>query len=153
MKKPEQKPLSNPASDSDSLLGTLPAGTSPGYQTQLDTLAVLKPNNQSLDDELHHADFPRPHDGVPKPSGDINSNESGYVTVKELATRYGLSVVTIYSLIKTEPTFPYKNVGLRKKFMVNVNAYEKWINDRTEREKNGSFQIPTAAALIERYRK
>lgn len=145
--------LSNTASDSDTLLGTLPADPQSVYESPSEAMAVSKLNNQSVDDEVRHVIGPPPLDGVPKPSHNFSTNDLGYVTVKELAARYGLSVGTIYALIKTEPTFPYKNVGLRKKFIVNINAYEKWINDRTEREKNGSFQIPTATDLIERYRK
>lgn len=70
------------------------------------------------------------------------------VTVKELAAHYGLNIGTIYSLIKTEPDFPYINVGIKKKFMVDLIQFEAWINKRTEKQKHEYFKIPSSFDLI-----
>ena len=75
------------------------------------------------------------------------------LTVKELASRYGLSLSGIYEFIKHDPTFPYKNVGLKKKYMVDAVEFEKWINDRTQHEKKRSFNLPSATDLLERYKR
>ena len=42
---------------------------------------------------------------------------------------------------------------MRKKFMVDVGEFEKWLSDRMLREKDAAFNVPTAADLIQRYGK
>lgn len=78
---------------------------------------------------------------------------SGYLSVKSLAARYGISKSTLYELIKSDPTFPYRNVGLRKRFLVDSSRFEVWLNDRTAREQDARFGLPTAHGLLEKHRK
>lgn len=74
------------------------------------------------------------------------------VTVRALAGLYGLKPATIYGFIKSDPAFPYKNVGLRKKYLVDVDQFETWLERRTTEEKNMHFGIPTATELIARFK-
>lgn len=78
---------------------------------------------------------------------------SGLVTIKILSSQYGISKSTLYELIKSDPTFPYKNVGLKKKFMIDAAKFEQWLEGRTDRQKDDRFGLPTASGLLERRRK
>lgn len=78
---------------------------------------------------------------------------SRLVSVRTLATDYGISKSTLYELIKSDPTFPYKNVGLRKKFMIDTEKFEAWLETRTENHRNDHFGLPTAHVLLETYQK
>lgn len=75
------------------------------------------------------------------------------LTVKQLAAFYGLTLNSIYTLIKTDLSFPYKNVGVKKKYMVEISEFEKWTNSRATTEKDQALNIPKAADLIKRYQK
>ena len=76
-----------------------------------------------------------------------------YIGIRELAVLSGLSASGIYDLIKHNPSFPFKNVGLKKKYVVDLEAFEKWRDERTKVEKAKTFQIPTATELMTRYKK
>lgn len=103
--------------------------------------------------------FPRqdPRYSVTKPSSEIQDSSTtlpqGHVSISVLAKRYGMSRSAIYALIKSDPTFPFKNVGLKKKYVVDCEAFERWSSERTTREKNELFSIPSATELLERYGK
>jgi predicted DNA-binding transcriptional regulator AlpA len=75
------------------------------------------------------------------------------VTVKKLAALYGLTLNSIYSLIKTDLSFPFKNLGVKKKYMVNLFEFEQWMNHRATAEKDRALNIPKAVELIKRYKK
>ena len=75
---------------------------------------------------------------------------SPFLSIKEIADRYGVSDWTIYRFIKTEPTFPYLNVGLKKKFVINEDSYLRWVEERTKRERGRIFHIPSADELLKR---
>lgn len=79
--------------------------------------------------------------------------QSGLVSVKALASQYGVSKSAIYELIKSDPTFPYVNVGLTKKFMIDAAKFEIWIESRTERQRNEQFGLPTASQILGKYKK
>lgn len=90
---------------------------------------------------------------TPIGNGDVVvSGQTKFLTVKELAARYGLSQAAIYGFIKTDPAFPYANVGLRKKFLIEVGQFEAWLTKRTEIEKREHFSIPTAVDLAAAFR-
>ncbi len=69
------------------------------------------------------------------------------VAVKALALKYGVGPATIYEFIKTEPDFPYVNVGVKKKFLIDVNKFDIWLTERTKKQKHEHFAIPTALDL------
>jgi hypothetical protein len=87
---------------------------------------------------------------VPKTSAAASNDVQGprLVSVKALAARYGLNKAAIYGSIKTDPTFPYANVGLKKKFMIDVCHFETWLARRTDRQKHEHFAIPSTADLL-----
>ena len=90
---------------------------------------------------------------LPQPKDSYDGNPHGLLTVKELSSRYGLSRASIYEFIKHDPTFPYQNVGMKKKYVVNAEAFNVWLEERTKAEKKAHFRIPDAKELMERYRK
>lgn len=79
-------------------------------------------------------------------------NPPKLLTIKELAAIYGLSQSTIYSLINTEPSFPFLNVGRKKKYMVSKTVFEKWLTDRTAVEKQKTFSILSGEDLLNRFK-
>ena len=78
---------------------------------------------------------------------------SGYIGVRELAIRWGVSKSTLYELIRADPTFPYKNVGLRKRLVIDADEFEEWLSARTQRQKEEAFNLPTANELLRRRKK
>lgn len=77
----------------------------------------------------------------------------GMVSVKALAIHYGMSKSTLYALIRSDPTFPYLNVGLKKKLMIEAAKFEMWLNARTDKQKDEHFGLPAANGLIGKRRK
>lgn len=119
--KPTSQSITNPELDSHTLLGTLPAN--PPIDSQ---------------SKLNH---------VPKGHGDLVGYQPKLLTVKDLARLYGLKMGAIYEFIKTEPDFPYVNVGVKKKFLIDVSQFETWLMERTKKQKHEHFAIPTALDL------
>lgn len=113
--------ITNPKPDSHTLLGTLPA--SPPTDSQ---------------SKLNH---------VPKGHDNLVGHQPKLLTVKDLAKLYGLKIGAIYEFTKTEPDFPYVNVGVKKKFLIDASQFEIWLRERTKKEKHEHFVIPTALDL------
>lgn len=86
--------------------------------------------------------------GTAKPTA-----KPGLVTVKRLAALYGVSASSVYSLIKTDPSFPWLNVGLKKRYMVDVMKFEKWLEERNKKERSEIFDLPSATELLKRYKR
>lgn len=125
------------------------SGTSPpeDVPSDLNEFGTLTPN-ASADIQSRHQDRDlsvsgRSNGGVPKTSGESAYSRPRLVTVKDLARLYRLSIGAVYSLIKTEPDFPYVNVGLKKKFLIDVAEFETWFADRTKKQKHAHFAIPS----------
>lgn len=78
---------------------------------------------------------------------------SGLVSVKTIASRYGISKSTLYEMIKIESDFPYVNVGLKKKIMIKAPEFDSWLHSRTEKQKSMLLKLPTAEHILEKYRK
>jgi predicted DNA-binding transcriptional regulator AlpA len=76
-----------------------------------------------------------------------------YLNVKAVAEMYGISIWTIYELIKTDPTFPYRNIGIKKKLLVNTEELEIWMEKRTKKERQIEMQIPSADDLLRNRRR
>lgn len=53
------------------------------------------------------------------------------LTVKEVSEMLRVSQWTVYHLIKTDPTFPSLNVGIKKKFVVKAAELEQWLTNRS----------------------
>lgn len=127
--------------DSHTLLGPLPANPSADIQSQSEGFVA---NNH---DEVRHGNSSSALNAVPKGQGEDQRHQPRLVTVKTLATLYGLNQGAVYALIKTEPDFPYINVGLKKKFMIDVSQFETWLAERTRKQKHEHFAVPTALDL------
>ena len=54
------------------------------------------------------------------------NNLKKYLSVKEIAFMYSMSIRVLYNLIKTDPNFPYVNMGVKKKLMIDHEAFETW---------------------------
>lgn len=88
---------------------------------------------------------------VPKTLSEINQAHPLLVEVKALAKHFRVNIGVIYNLIKTEPDFPYINVGLKKKFMIDVVKFEAWLNERTQQQKHDHFSIPSTVDLMKAF--
>ena len=141
--KPVGQSLSNPASDSDTLLGTLPANPNALYESQSEESAVSKPNFRAIHDEDRQADSSLGPDTVPKGQPDLERQRPSLVSVKEIAKLFRLNIGAVYALRKTEPDFPYVNAGIKKKFLVDVAQFETWLAERTKKQKHEHFAVPS----------
>ncbi len=142
-----KKIISNSVPGNDHDLRTLPANPRITYSGSPEGDVSSRDNGNGLD--LPPTDSTATgSDGVPKPVGNVGTTHPRLVPVKELARLYGLSTGAVYSFIKTEPDFPYVNVGVKKKFMVDIVLFESWIADRTKRQKHEHFAIPNAVDLM-----
>lgn len=70
-------------------------------------------------------------------------------SIKEVAKMYGISQWLIYGHVKNDPTFPYVNVGMKKKLLIDIKQFERWIHKRTKRQVEENFNLPTAQELLE----
>ncbi len=62
---------------------------------------------------------------------------------------YGISQWLIYHHIKTDPTFPYVNVGIKKKLLIELKSFDEWLLARSKRQILENFNLPTAEELLE----
>ncbi len=83
-----------------------------------------------------------------RPSMCWPSNDKRFLSIKEVCQMYAVSNWVIYQHIKNDPTFPYLNVGLKKKYIIDRVDLGKWMNERTKREKKNEMRIPTAEELL-----
>lgn len=88
---------------------------------------------------------------VPKPSEGFGDH-GRLVSVRQLAAIYGIAASTLYAHIQADPTFPYMNIGLGRKFLIDRKRFEEWLIQKTEREKRRHFGIPTALELTEAFK-
>lgn len=72
-----------------------------------------------------------------------------FYSIKEVASMYGISQWLIYHHIKTDPTFPFVNVGIKKKLLIEPKAFEEWLSSRTRKQIHQDFNLPTAKELLE----
>jgi len=86
-----------------------------------------------------------------RPHGhEVCDEKRKFSSIKEIASRYGISDWTLYRFIKIDPSFPYLNVGIKKKFVINEDAFRAWMEDRTKKERNHYFHLPTGEELLKR---
>lgn len=72
-----------------------------------------------------------------------------FYSIKEVSNMFGISQWLIYAHIKSDPTFPYVNVGLKKKLLIDVARFEEWIIKRSKVEIDQNFNLPTAQELLQ----
>jgi len=85
---------------------------------------------------------------VPKGHSRNEDQETRLMTVGELARHYRLKPSAIYAFIKTDSSFPYLNVGLKKKYLIDVVKYEAWVRNRTQVEKQKRSGVPNINDLL-----
>lgn len=73
---------------------------------------------------------------------------SKLVSVRAIKDAYQLSYYTLYSLIKTDPSFPSINLGPKKNYRIHQDLFDQWLKDRSKIRQKASFQIPSADDLI-----
>ena len=88
-----------------------------------------------------------------KPMAPLKITQKRLLSVKQFASTYGISKSTVYELIKSEADFPCRNFGFKKKFMIDVDEYEDWVEKRHTKQRQEQLQIPRLDSLMERYRK
>ena len=70
-----------------------------------------------------------------------------YLTIKEASVMWGVSKSSLYELIK-DPSFPVRNVGLKKKFIIDLLEAEKWFKNRTQIHLH---IVPHPSELLKKY--
>lgn len=88
----------------------------------------------------------------PKTSGEVILDGPRLVAIKELTKLYGLKLSAVYGLIKTDSSFPVVNIGLKKKYMIDLIHFEKWLTTRTAKEKQDRSHHPTSQDLLKMFK-
>ncbi|MFP5491659.1 MAG: helix-turn-helix transcriptional regulator [Bacteriovoracia bacterium] len=70
-------------------------------------------------------------------------------SIKEVARMYGISQWLIYHHIKSDPTFPYVNVGVKKKYLIGPEKLDQWLRDRTQKHMMKEHHLPSSHELLE----
>lgn len=94
----------------------------------------------------------RPLTGRPHPCWPLNEEklpQKRFHSIKEVSTMLGISQWLIYHHIKSDPSFPYVNVGIKKKLLIDLKQFEAWIMKRSKKEVEKNFNLPTAQELLE----
>ena len=101
------------------------------------------PNNTAV-----HQDGPFTSGNCPRrPHVPEVIKQKRYLSVKELSKEYKMSLRIIYSLIERDATFPFVNMGFKKKYMIDREAFETWIFKRTYQEQGEYLQVPSIGQL------
>jgi predicted DNA-binding transcriptional regulator AlpA len=75
-------------------------------------------------------------------------SQKRFYSIKEVSAMYGISQWLIYHHIKTDPTFPFVNVGIKKKLLIEPKAFEEWVSSRTRKQVHQDFNLPSAKELL-----
>jgi len=70
-------------------------------------------------------------------------------SIKEVSNMYGMSGWLIYNHIKSDATFPFVNVGMKKKYLINIEKLETWLEKRSQNSKVEEFNLPETQELLE----
>jgi hypothetical protein len=61
---------------------------------------------------------------------------------------YGISSWLIYHHIKTDPTFPVVNVGIKKRFLIDPLHLEVWLNNKTKKFQQAEHNLISSDELL-----
>lgn len=81
-------------------------------------------------------------------NGEEKSSKKLY-TIKEVAKMYGINQWLIYHHIKSDPTFPFVNVGVKKRFLINIERFDSWLENRSKKHVLESHNLPSSNELME----
>ena len=73
--------------------------------------------------------------------------QTHFLSIKEAARMFHVSDWTLYQLIRTDPSFPALNVGIKKKFVIEPNSLDAWFKNRSKRQRDFNFDLPNANEL------
>ncbi len=71
------------------------------------------------------------------------------LTVSEVVARYPLTRWAIYQAIKSDPVFPFINIGPVKNYRINEPKLKIWLL-RSQGRASSNVLIPSALELLER---
>lgn len=72
-----------------------------------------------------------------------------FYSIKEVSQMYGIGQWLIYHHIKADPTFPYVNVGIKKKLLIDLKGFEQWLMGRSQKNNNEKHYLPSVNELME----
>jgi len=72
-----------------------------------------------------------------------------FYSIKEVVEMYGISQWLIYHHIKTDPTFPYVNIGVKKRFLIDLEKLDQWLANRNKEHIAQLHQLPSSSELLE----
>lgn len=90
---------------------------------------------------------------VSKPSARFEDTNSEYLSVSRLTSLRPITKGTVYEWIQTEPSFPWQNIGLKKKLVVSLPKFDEWIIWRSEVMKTVLTGVPMVSKLKSKLRK
>jgi len=71
------------------------------------------------------------------------------LTIIEVAQQYKISKSTLYRLIKSDPQFPWFNVGEKKKFIILEDQLKRWMFQRSIKQE--IIKLPSQTIVIRRF--
>lgn len=83
------------------------------------------------------------------PSNEAIVPQKKFYSIKEVASMYGINQWLIYHHIKADPMFPYVNVGVKKRFLIEPAKFEQWLTLRSHKNVSERHQLPSATELME----
>ena len=72
-----------------------------------------------------------------------------FYSIKEVSKMYGIGQWLLYHHIKTDPAFPYVNVGVKKRLFIEPKLFEQWLRERGQKNHNNQYDLPSANELME----
>ncbi|NOT77736.1 MAG: helix-turn-helix domain-containing protein [Bacteriovoracaceae bacterium] len=69
-------------------------------------------------------------------------------SIKEVASMYGISQWLIYRHIKSDPTFPSVNIGIKKHFLIQLELFDKWLASRSHQLILKDHNLPSSNELM-----
>ena len=79
----------------------------------------------------------------------VQQTNKKFYSIKEVSQMYGIGQWLIYQHIKTDPTFPYVNVGIKKKLLIDLKGFEQWLLGRSKKNNNEKHHLLNANELME----
>lgn len=71
-----------------------------------------------------------------------------YLTVIQIAKMFNVSQWSIYEDIRTDPTFPFLNLGPKKNYRINPKEYKKWSKGKSKSTKLQIAKIKSIEELL-----
>ena len=83
------------------------------------------------------------------PSNEEEKSSKKLYSIKEVAKMYGINQWLLYHHIKSDPTFPFVNVGVKKRFLINIERFDSWLENRSKKHVLESHNLPSSNELME----